>query len=61
MTNHQTDHTALTRRLNDMARSQPEIANASWVMTRGVKQALCVSRSQLVDADFFSIWRRECD
>jgi hypothetical protein len=29
-----TDHTALTRRLNDMTRSQPEIANASWVMTQ---------------------------
>ncbi len=31
-----TDLTALTRRLNDMTRSQPEIANASWVMTQGV-------------------------
>jgi hypothetical protein len=40
MTTHQTDHTALTRRLNDMARSQPEIANASWVMTRGVAALL---------------------
>jgi hypothetical protein len=40
MTNHQTDHNAPTRRLNDMARSQPEIANASWVMTRGVAALL---------------------
>ncbi len=35
-----TDHTALTRRLNDMTRSQPEIANASWVMTQGVAALL---------------------
>jgi hypothetical protein len=35
-----TDHTGLTRRLNDMARSQPEIANASWVMTTGVHALL---------------------
>ena len=35
-----TDLTALTRRLNDMTRSQPEIANASWVMTQGVAALL---------------------
>ena len=35
-----TDHIALTRRLNDMTRSQPEIANASWVMTQGVAALL---------------------
>jgi hypothetical protein len=35
-----TDHAALTRRLNDMTRSQPEIANASWVMTQGVAALL---------------------
>jgi hypothetical protein len=35
-----TDHTALTRRLNDMTRAQPEIANASWVMTQGVAALL---------------------
>jgi hypothetical protein len=44
MTSHQTDHTALTRRLNDMARSQPEIVNASWMMTRGVA-ALLISEN----------------
>jgi hypothetical protein len=31
-----TDHTALTRRLNDMTRTQPSIANATWVMTQSV-------------------------
>jgi hypothetical protein len=35
-----TDHTAHTRRLNDMTRTQPEIANASWVMTQGVAALL---------------------
>ena len=40
MTSHQTDHTAQTRRLNDMTRSQPEIVNASWMMTRGVAALL---------------------
>jgi hypothetical protein len=29
----QTDH---IRRLNDMTRTQPEIVNATWVMTQGV-------------------------
>jgi len=28
------------RRLNDMARTQPEIANATWVMTTGVQHLL---------------------
>jgi hypothetical protein len=37
-----TDHTALTRRLNDMTRTQPSIANATWVMTQSVA-ALLVS------------------
>jgi hypothetical protein len=31
-----TDLSAQTRRLNDLTRSQPTIANASWVMTQGV-------------------------
>ncbi|MBN9555696.1 MAG: DUF3768 domain-containing protein [Alphaproteobacteria bacterium] len=35
-----TDRTARTRRLNDMTRSQPEIANASLVMTQGVAALL---------------------
>jgi hypothetical protein len=35
-----TDLNALTRRLNALTRSQPEIANASWVMTRGVAALL---------------------
>ena len=35
-----TDHTALTRRLNDMTRTQPSIVNATWVMTRGVAALL---------------------
>ena len=40
MTNQPTDFSALTRRLNDMTRSQPEIANASWVMTQGIAALL---------------------
>ena len=32
-----TDH---IRRLNDMARTQPEIVNATWVMTIGVQHLL---------------------
>lgn len=31
-----TDKTDQTRRLNDLARTQPETVNASWVMTQGV-------------------------
>ena len=33
----QTDH---IRRLNDMARTQPQIVNATWVMTNGVQRML---------------------
>ena len=33
----QIDH---IRRLNDMARTQPEIVNATWVMTKGVAAIL---------------------
>jgi hypothetical protein len=33
----QTDH---IRRLNDMARTQPQIVNATWVMTQGVLHLL---------------------
>ena len=40
MTNQPTDYPDLTRRLNDMTRTQPEIANASWVMTQGVAALL---------------------
>lgn len=31
-----TDKSEHTRRLNDLARTQPDIVNATWVMTRGV-------------------------
>jgi hypothetical protein len=35
-----TDHATLTRRLNDMTRTQAQIANATWVMTRAVAALL---------------------
>jgi hypothetical protein len=35
-----TDKTSQIRRLNDMARTQPQIANAIWVMTFGVQHLL---------------------
>ena len=41
----QTDH---IRRLNDMARTQPQIVNATWVMTNGVQRLLAGKDTQNV-------------
>lgn len=35
-----TDQSFHTRRLNDMTRTQPQIVNATWVMTQGVAHLL---------------------
>jgi len=43
----QTDH---IRRLNDMARTQPEIVNATWVITQGVAALLVGELAEGEDA-----------
>jgi len=42
-----TDKSKHTRRLNDLARTQPDIVNATWVMTRGVM--LLLARDEAAD------------
>jgi hypothetical protein len=44
----QTDH---IRRLNDMARTQPQIVNATWVMTIGVQSLLAADCPEVAAAD----------
>lgn len=41
-----TDSAAHIRRLNDLTRSQPTIANAAWVMTQGVTALLTDDESK---------------
>jgi hypothetical protein len=40
------DHTTHTRRLNDMTRTQPSIANATWVMTQAVAALLVLEEGE---------------